>query len=200
MFLIECAAILAPAPMLSRVIAMLRSKGLVLSEEMLPFAPLLLSFLSEVIGSGRMNNLRDILSVPAQKDALVSGCVQIIETRVGSRGGLKGVALKTGMTMLKKARPGFIERATSRLLPDFILALEPLHAESRKTGNPDFAYFLQVHATRATQALLAVADQHVAESSSNTVKSTYARLRGDAASEVQAAIPDLGQLIGSHLA
>ncbi|MGH8505312.1 MAG: DUF6918 family protein [Stenotrophobium sp.] len=146
-----------------------------------------------------MDTLTDILWVPAHKGALITGCVQLIESRIASRGGLKGMALKTGLSMLKARKPGILERATAKLLPDFIAALDPLYQQCVSGGNQNFPLFLQLHAPRATQALLTVADRRVAASDSHSTKATYAKLRGSAETEVLAGIPGLAKLIGQHL-
>lgn len=146
-----------------------------------------------------MDRLTDILWTPAHKGALIAGCVQLIESRIASRGGLKGMALKTGLSMLKARKPGILDRATAKLLPDFIAALEPLYQHCVSSGNPNFPLYLQLHAPRATQALLEVADQRVADSGSHGTQSAYAKLRGTAETEVLAAIPGLAKLIGQHL-
>ncbi|MGH8462248.1 MAG: DUF6918 family protein [Stenotrophobium sp.] len=146
-----------------------------------------------------MDTLTAILLAPAHKGALITDCVQLIESRVAGLSGFKGMAMKTGMSLLKAAKPGILERATARLLPEFVAALEPLHAECADAGTSGFTSFLQQHAPRATQDLLSVADRHVAESDSSTIKSAYAKLRGSAEHEVQAAIPGLAEVIGRYL-
>jgi hypothetical protein len=145
-----------------------------------------------------MKKLVDILWASQHKEAVVADCVRLIETHVASRSGLKGMALKTGLTMLKRTKPGILERATRVLLPEFIDALEPLHQEFRATHGRDFGVFLQINAHRASKALLAVADRRVRESDSQTVQSTYARMRGGAEAEVLAAMPALVRLFGSR--
>lgn len=146
-----------------------------------------------------MKALVDILLASQHKKAVVADCVQLIETHVASRSGLKGMALKTGLSMLKRAKPGILERATGYLLPEFIAALEPLYQECQRSPRPDFETFLQKHAKRTTQALLEVADRRAEESDSNTVKSTYARMRGGAEAEVLAVIPGLSRLLSRYL-
>lgn len=145
-------------------------------------------------------NLADILLAPHRRQAVISDCVQLIESHVDQRGGLKGMALKTGLAVLKKAKPGLLERATTLLLPEFATALEPLYSQFRSGADDDFGRYLQVHALQAAQALLQVADARVDESDSATVRSTYARMRGGAEAEVLAVMPGLSVLIGRHLA
>jgi len=146
-----------------------------------------------------MKRLVDILLASEHKKALTEDCVQLIEDHVSSRSGLKGMALKTGLSMLKRAKPGILERATGKLLPEFIAALEPLYQEFQHSKQTQFAPFLQSHARSAADALIAVADHRVRESDSNTVKSTYARMRNDAEREVLAAVPALSHLLAAYV-
>ena len=145
-------------------------------------------------------SLADILLAPQRRQVVIRDCVRLIEAHVDSRSGIKGLALKTGMAMLNKAKPGLIERATAILLPEFATALEPLHQAYAASGSTDFTAYLQAHAAQAAEALLQVADARVVESDSTVVKSTYARLRSSAETEVRSVMPALSQLIGTHLA
>ena len=146
-----------------------------------------------------MKGLADILLASQHKKAVIADCVQLIETHVASRSGLKGMALKTGLSMLKRAKPGMLERATGYLLPEFIAALDPMYQECRRNNKADFETHLNTHARQAAQALLAVADHRVEETNSNTVKTTYARMRGGAETEVLAAIPGLSRILSTYL-
>ena len=146
-----------------------------------------------------MKGLADILLASQHKKALVADCVELIESHIASRSGIKGMALKTGLSMLKRAKPGILERATAKLLPEFISALDPLYQEFQRSPLSDFDAFMQKHAQSATDALLKVADQRASQSDSATVKSTYTRMRGDAQREVLAAMPALSRLLNSYL-
>src|ERR1700744_5923737 len=100
-----------------------------------------------------MPALADIVLTVQNKDPLVAGCVQLVENRVASRGGLRGIALKTGLAMLKGARPGSLPRRMQARLPDFVAALEPLYQAWLGAGSGDFGDFLQRHSARTVQAL-----------------------------------------------
>lgn len=149
-----------------------------------------------------MKTLAEMLLAPQRHDAVVDDAVRLIETHVSSRGGLRGISLKTGLAMLKTAKPGILPRAAQRLLPEFLDALEPFHVEFRqagsKSGERDFGAFLQKRSARVATALLAVADRR-AQQASHTVQSNYERFRGTAESEVSALIPALGRMIGAYL-
>lgn len=108
------------------------------------------------------------------------------------------MSLKTGLTMLKAAKPGILDRAVLRLLPEFARALDPLYQEFRRSNDRDFSVFLQKHSGRTSAALLEVADLCVRQAS-GTVQGAYARLRGVAEEEVGAAVPALSKLVRGHL-
>ena len=146
-----------------------------------------------------MEGLADILLASQHKRALTADCVELIESHIASLSGLKGMALKTGLSMLKRAKPGILERATGRLLPEFIMALDPLYQEFQRSTQSDFEAFLQKNSQRAADALLKIADQRAGQSESANVKSTYKRMRGDAQREILAAMPAFSRLLGSYL-
>ncbi len=146
-----------------------------------------------------MKTLADILGAPHQRDAVVADLVKLIENHIAGRGGLKGMTLKTGLAMLKAAKPDILPRATSRLLPEFAASLEPLYQEFQKSPDRDFSLFLQKQAARTADALLATADARVAASSNKAVKSNYGRLRSTAETEVLAAVPAISKLLRGYL-
>ncbi|MBV8062419.1 MAG: hypothetical protein JOY51_02440, partial [Nevskia sp.] len=106
-----------------------------------------------------MPALADIVLTAQNKDPLVAGCVRLVEERVAGRGGLRGIALKTGLAMLKSARPDVLPRAMQGLLPDFVGALEPLYQDYVAGGaRQDFGSFLKQQPQRTVEALLGVTD------------------------------------------
>ncbi len=144
-----------------------------------------------------MKSLADALLAPQRRDRVVDDTVKLIESHVANRGGLRGMSLKTGLAMVKAAKPGILERAVRKLLPEFAQALDPLYQEFSATPHRDFAAYLQQHSGRATSALLAVADTRIGQAS-GAAQSAYARLRSSAEAEVSAALPALSRLLGQH--
>jgi hypothetical protein len=145
-----------------------------------------------------MKSLVESLLSPADRAALQADTVAMVEQFIAKRGGLKGMAYKTGYAMLKKARPGIVERATERMLPDFLAALEPLYREFQTAPTADFAAFLQQHTGRAVRSLLGVADARAAKASDN-VRRTYDKFRDGAEDEVTRLLPLFGAVLNRHL-
>lgn len=145
-----------------------------------------------------MAGLNEILMADGRKEAVLRDCVEMVEQFVSERGGLKGMAYRTGLGMLKKAKPGTLDRAAQRLFPEFLTALEPFYREHQRQPAGSFEAYLSGNAEIASRALLNVADQRVAQAS-DVVQKTYARFRGGAEDEVRMLLPMLGQLVSRHL-
>lgn len=145
-----------------------------------------------------MQSLLEVLLAPAQRDIVVNQVVDLIENHVASRSGLRGMSLKTGLAMLKKAKPGILPRATQKLLPEFVEALDPLYQTYRQDQGTDFAAFLIAQKSAAIRTLLQTTDARVAQASPTT-QSVYQRLRGGAEAELTAAFPALAELLARHV-
>lgn len=147
-----------------------------------------------------MPTLAELLLVPHQRDALIRDCVRLIETQVESRGALRRLALKAGMSMLNSIRPNALNRAVSRLLPDFAAALEPLYQRFRQSGSGDFSHFLGQHSDEAVRALLGVTDQVAGKHPNATVRAVYDKFRSTAETEVRGALPGLAAIVARYIA
>ncbi len=147
-----------------------------------------------------MPALADIVLTERKREALVADCVRLTEERIAVRGGLRGVALKTSLSLLRTARPDILPRAMQALLPEFVTALDPLYQHYLVTAQQsDFASFLQDRSDTAVDALLGVTDARAGRVHNAAIKSVYARLRGGAENEVGAALPDFARLLARYL-
>lgn len=149
-----------------------------------------------------MPRLLDVLWAEPVRDRFVADGARLIESHVAARGGLKGVALRTGFAVLKSLKPDAVPRALRALTPEFAAALDPLYQEYLRAGargsGGDFTGFMQQRAERAAAALLQVSDARAQASGNAALRSLYARLRPGAIAEVQAVLPRLADLIGRY--
>lgn len=146
-----------------------------------------------------MRTLTDILLAEHQRDAVAADCVSVIERHLNGLRGLRGIALKAGLTMVKTAVPDAIPRAVRKLLPDVAVALEPLHQQFRKSTDRDFSLFLRKHSDETVEALTAVVDRRAAATSNEPVKRVYTKLRGSIRDEMQALLPELAKTLSGYL-
>lgn len=101
--------------------------------------------------------------------------------------------------MFKTAVPDAIPRVVRKLLPDFAVALEPLHQQFLQSGDRDFSLFLRKNSAPATAALIGVLDHRVGASSNETVKMAYSKLRGSINDEMAAVLPELAKTISGYM-
>ncbi len=144
-----------------------------------------------------MSNLVDVLASPEKKSFVVDDCVNLVDQEVADKSGLSGIAIKAGFAAVKGVKPGFVKNAVTDLLPEFAKAVDPIYAEARAKNEPVAAYFAK-NAARAADLLLALTDGKADRSPHAIVKGTYARLRGSAKKNVEAAMPRVGKLIEKH--
>lgn len=144
-----------------------------------------------------MSSLKEAMKNEAVRRTVAVDCCALIEREVDAKGGLTGMAIKTGYKAVKGIKPGFIDKVVYDLLPEFAEALEPIHQEAVAKGQPVDAYF-QANAARAADALLAITDRKAERSTNTVAKSGYAKLRGMAKANVESAVPGLAQIITRH--
>lgn len=131
------------------------------------------------------------------RKAVAAECVALIEREVDQKGGLTGVALKTGYKAVKGIKPGFVDKVVFDLLPEFAIALEPMANEARAKNVP-VGQYLDSNASRVADALLAITDKKAERSTNGVVKSAYGKLRGMAKSNVESAIPGLAKIVANY--
>lgn len=140
--------------------------------------------------------LPDLLQNDALRLSLVNACTDLIDTQVAAKGGLGGMALKTTYGLVKSVGPEYIPGAVGRLLPEVLAALDPIWAEGLQTGSP--TAYLMAQSARTADSLLSVTDDRIVKASNGLVKASYQRLRQSVKGDVEAAVPDLAQILANH--
>ncbi|HEY9547339.1 MAG TPA: hypothetical protein VIR56_15115 [Solimonas sp.] len=146
-----------------------------------------------------MKSLTEIVWSPFQRDAFAADLVRLVEQHVASVRGLRGIGLKTGLALLKAAKPDLLDGALRRNAAQFIAALQPLYEDFQTGPDRDFSVYLQKRADDGRDALLAVADARVEKSSNGALQAAYRKLRGSVEIEIAAAMPALGKLIRGYM-
>jgi hypothetical protein len=164
----------------------------------------MLGFLSiDFPGVATVAALADIVLTPAKKDPLLADSTQLAQAQISRSRGLRGITLRTGLAVVKAARPDILERAVARLLPEFVAALDPLYqqwAKAPAASRGGLAAFLDKRSDQAVAAMLGVADARAEASHNVAVKSLYGRLRKGAEKEIGAAMPEFGALLERYVA
>lgn len=140
--------------------------------------------------------LADALKDDSKKNAIISDAVKLVDEEVASKSGISGFAVKKGYDAVKSVKPGFINEAVEKLLPDMAAKVEPIWVEGEKSGNA--RSHLERNKSQVADALLSVTDEKVERAKSAIVKSTYKMLRGSAKKNVEDAVPRLGGLMEKY--
>lgn len=131
---------------------------------------------------------------------------ELVHHRIHACRGIKGVALRAGVGALAAAQPAIVERASARLLPEFVDALEPLYAEYRKSTvratarAGSFGHYLLARRREAVDVMMARADQRAARTKNALYGRFYRTLRGTIAAEADAIMPTLAEHLDAALA
>ncbi len=136
----------------------------------------------------------------SRKPAVIADVHALIDAEVSEKKGASGLALRGGYAMAKKVSPTIVAEAVEKLTPRLFDRLEPYWAEFAAAGNGRFGEFLATREDEVSEALLAVVDERVAQSSREAAKKVYSSMRGSAKKHVAEALPRVGELVQKHMA
>lgn len=144
-----------------------------------------------------MRSMLEIISEADQRRDVVAATEQLIDREVSSKGGLSGMAIKTGYKAVKKLKGGrMIPAVVDGMLEEFVGAIEPLHARYRESGDTSgFGRFLQTNSGEAANALLGITDGRAQRTDNTILRKTYQKLRPMGEKNVVTALPGVGQMI-----
>ena len=148
-----------------------------------------------------MGTLKEKMSNPTVHESVLQDCVRVLDDEVSKKSGFTGLAIKTAYKLLKGVQHGkALRKVLEALLPDFMNALEPYYARFQQEGKgKGWTEFLRPDYERIADQFLAVTDAKSQQSDSQTVKSTYGKLRPKARKEVVASLPALAAMMEKYV-
>jgi len=146
-----------------------------------------------------MAKLTALLLDDSRRDALIAEFTRVVEEHVAHRPGFRGMTLRTGLAAVRRKLPDAIPRTVTRLLPDFLTALEPLQEQAKAGNGRDFARFLKREPALVGEAMMGIADARVERSTNPALKAFYARFRSTAEHEAEELVPGLADVLARHL-
>lgn len=146
-------------------------------------------------------SLADKVTKPPVREKVVADCMNLIDAEVKAKGGFSGMAIKTGYSVVKAFKPGFVRDVVDGLLDQWVEKLEPFYASWESGGKTKgFGAHLDSQRDAVAEALLSVTDAKSKTSKNGTVKKMYEKMRPSAKRNVEEAIPKLGALLEKHQA
>jgi hypothetical protein len=139
--------------------------------------------------------LQEILLEPGTRPSVVDDCYALILREVADKPGVSGAALKLAYKAATTFAPGHVRHMVATLLPRMVEELQPFWADFNAAGGTGFGDYLAKHGEEVAEALLTVTDARAAASGRPVIVKAYRSVRAGAAKHVEAALPQVGDLV-----
>ena len=139
--------------------------------------------------------LHEILLAPETKPQVIADCNTLIEREVAEKSGISGTAVKLAYKTANTFAPGHVRKMVGTLLPGMADNLQPFWADFLASGSADFGDYLTKRGDEVAETMLAVTDARAAASGRPIIVKAYRSVRGGAGKHIQAALPQVGDLV-----
>jgi hypothetical protein len=144
--------------------------------------------------------LQEILLRPDIQPQVLADCHTLLEQEVADLSGISGTAVKLAYKTVITFAPGHVRFMVESLLPQMVDKLQPFWADFNTSGGSEFGDYLAKRGEEVSNALLSVTDARAAASDRPTIIKAYGSVRGRAARHVEAALPQVGNLVLKYAA
>jgi uncharacterized protein DUF6918 len=144
--------------------------------------------------------LQEILLSPDTQSQVIADCHTLLEQEVAGLSGISGTAVKLAYKAVITFAPGHVRFMVESLLPQMVDKLQPFWADFNTSGGSEFGDYLAKRGEEVSNALLSVTDARAAASDRPTIIKAYGSVRGSAARHVEAALPQVGNLVLKYAA
>jgi hypothetical protein len=142
--------------------------------------------------------LQQTLLAPGTRPAVLADCYALIDQEVAAKSGVSGTAVKLAYKTVTSFAPEYFHNTVENMLPHMVDKLEPYWADFSTSGGAEFGDYLGKRGEEVSEALLSLTDAMAASSARPTIIKAYRAVRGGAAKHIQAALPQVGDLVQRH--
>lgn len=142
--------------------------------------------------------LSEILLTPTTQPAVLADCDALIEQRVAEMSGVAGTAVKLAYKTVRSFKPGYYHETVAIMLPQLVEKLSPYWHDFDASGSSVFGEYLVKHGEEVTQAMLSVTDDMATASERPVIVKAYQSVRGNASRHIEAALPQVGDLVQKY--
>jgi hypothetical protein len=143
-------------------------------------------------------SLQEILLAPESSTLVADDCFALIERQIAGQSGVSGTAVKLAYKTVNAFKPGHVRFMVGELLPDMVDKLEPYWAGYLSDGGAEFGDYLAKNGAEVSESLLGVTDARAAASGRPVIVKAYGTVRGSAAKHIQAALPQIGEIVQKY--
>lgn len=140
-------------------------------------------------------SLAQMLLGPNTLPQVVTDCQALVEHEISSKSGVSATAIKMAYKAVTTFAPGYYQNALTAMLPGFTEQLEPFWRDFLYSGGANFGDYLAKRGDEVAEALLVVTDRLAGTSNKPVIVRAYKTVRGGASKNIEAALPNLGDLI-----
>jgi hypothetical protein len=148
-----------------------------------------------------MAALQQVLLAPETMPHVVADVQTMIDGEIDAKSGLSGTGLKVAYKVVTSFASGYYQSTVESMLPAMVAQLEPFWADyTTAGGGVSLGDYLAKRGDEVSEALLSVTDQMAKGSDRAAVVKAYGAVRGGAAKNIEAALPNLGALVQKYMA
>lgn len=145
-----------------------------------------------------MATLREIMLAPQTQPSVIRDALALVEEQISDKSGISGTAVKLAYKSVVAFSPGHIQYMAEQLMPAMLEKLQPYWEHFQVSGGGVFGDYLAKNGEQVSESLLEVTDARAEGSGRPVVVKAYKTVRGGAAKNVLAALPDLGALVQKY--
>jgi hypothetical protein len=145
-----------------------------------------------------MATLQEIMLAPQTRPAVISDTLALVDQQISDKSGISGTAVKLAYKAVTSFSPDHIRYMIEQLTPQMVEQLEPYWADFRVSGGGVFGDYLAKRGDEVSESLLAITDARAGGSDRPVIVKAYKSVRGGAAKNVVAALPELGALVQKY--
>lgn len=145
-----------------------------------------------------MATLRDILLAPETQPKVIDDGITLVDEQISDKSGISGAAIKIAYKAVVTFSPDHIRYMVEQLIPGMLEKLEPYWGQFQASGGGSFGDYLAKNAEQVSESLLEITDARAEGSDRPVIVKAYKSVRGGAAKNVQAALPQLGALVQKY--
>jgi hypothetical protein len=142
--------------------------------------------------------LQEMLLAPQTQPQVVADCETLVGSEVGSMSGITGTAVKLAYKTVRTFSADHIHYMIETLLPRMTEELQPYWADFTAGGGGSFGDYLAKREDEVSEALLSITDERGRNSARPVIVKAYNTVRGGAAKQVKAALPQVGAMVQKY--
>lgn len=144
------------------------------------------------------STLQDILLEADTQPKVIADCLTLLDEEIAAKSGIGGTAVKLAYRTASAFSPDHIRRVLEVLVPKMADQLQPYWADFNSADGTDFGGYLAQRGDEVAEAMLSITDERAAASERQAIVRAYRSIRGNAARNVEAALPRVGALVEKY--